>query len=124
MVSTVLGREGLPYLVSRNGKPTVAVWREIAIHPSEALFLITSVEQIAQTGMKHTGLSTGTQGQELARYSGPRKDNGTSPTPPPPFPSLHVHPATLGMGVGAGRLSEWMLISRLCRYNAHHSAPN
>lgn len=57
MVSTFLGREGLSYLVSRDGKPALTIWWEIARYPSRALFLITSVEQMVQTGMKHTGLS-------------------------------------------------------------------
>lgn len=50
------GGRGPPYLVSGNGKPALTVWREIAVHPSRALFLIASAEQVALTGSKHTGL--------------------------------------------------------------------
>lgn len=55
----------------------MAVGGEIAIHPSEALFLLLSVEQVAQTGMKHTQAEE----EEPAKYSGSSKDKPTLPVP-------------------------------------------
>lgn len=56
-LSTLLGREEPPYLVSRYGKPALVIWWEVAIHPSKTLFLIMSAQETVQAGMKHTELS-------------------------------------------------------------------
>lgn len=118
-VFTLSGREGLPYLVSRNGKRALAVRREIAVHPSQALLLITRVEQIAQTGRKHTGLSPQGQAGQVLKIRG--KTIYLSPLMPPPcMISVPVAPA---MGSKRG-LSEWTLISRLSRYKPCHSVPH
>ena len=118
VVSTFLGREGLLYLVSRNGKPALTIWREIARYPSRALFLITSAEQMAQTGMKHTGLSwwgTGFNAGQVLRS----KERQPISSPPMP-PSLYA-PGPCDPRHERGVLSEWIPISRLSRCEVDHS---
>lgn len=120
VVSTFLGREGLSYLVSRNGKPALTIWREIAKYPSRVLFLITSVEQMVQTGMKHTGLSwwgTGFNAGQVLR-SKERQPTSSPRICPPPCTSLV--PVNLDMSE-RGVLSEWIPISRLSRCEVNHS---
>lgn len=112
----VLGREQRPYLVSRNGEPASAIWREIAIHPSEALFLILSAVQTAQTGMKQAGVSCWGPGLRTDRVFRSRTEQREAPSSPPRPPS----PGSLAWE--QGWLPERIPVLRLSRSGAHHLA--
>ena len=90
------GGRGPPYLLSGNAKPALTVRREIAIHPSRALFLFTSAEQVALTGGKHAGLRCWDPGRSTGRVLGSKERWPTSspltapPAPRPPVPVISV----------------------------------